>query len=211
MVSKVLAQCNGDRKATQSSLLSVPLFSWSPFFCRKMTTWNTAQRNRVTHCVTKIKVENIVAPNIYLPSDGNGRHGTPELTKTTQPFKTKRILSMEGEKRKANKDNYRKRDKTRVNLGRAFALWREPRDFRDNMQFVDKVTQLAYLLILLLFLWLFITSRSLRSSYQDLLVVPRTVALSLWNAPPTDIKSVELYADAFENKWKSHLFKLAFV
>ena len=67
----------------------------------------------------------------------------------------------------------------------------------------------------------YITSRSLRSSDQGLLVVPRArlktkgdrafevVAPTLWNALPIDIRSA-VSVDAFKKQLKTYLFKLAF-
>ena len=68
----------------------------------------------------------------------------------------------------------------------------------------------------------YVAGRSLRSSDQNLLVVPRTrlktkgdrafevVAPRLWNSLPPDLRS-EVSVDTFKKRLKTHLFKLAFV
>ncbi len=68
----------------------------------------------------------------------------------------------------------------------------------------------------------YVTSRSLRSSDQGLLVLPHAqlrtkgdcafevVALTLWNALPIDIRSV-VSVDTFKKQLKTYLFKLAFI
>ena len=68
----------------------------------------------------------------------------------------------------------------------------------------------------------YITNRSLRSSNQGLLVVPRTrlktkgdrsfevVAPTLWNALPVNLRSA-VSVDAFRKHLKTYLFQLAFV
>ena len=68
----------------------------------------------------------------------------------------------------------------------------------------------------------YLTSRSLRSSDQGLLVVPRSrlktkgdcafevVAPKLWNSLPLNLRSVDT-VDTFKKQLKTHLFRLAFV
>ena len=65
---------------------------------------------------------------------------------------------------------------------------------------------------------LYVASRSLRSSNQDLLAVPRSplktkgafVAPTLWNSLPVFIQSA-VSMEAFNKLLKTHLFKLALV
>lgn len=63
--------------------------------------------------------------SVSIASEGNGRGvQTGELAKTTRPLEGKKRILLTEEQQQVKKESDKKRDETKVNLGRTFTPWR---------------------------------------------------------------------------------------